>query len=305
MTMTNGSVALSQCVWAQAHVANVHWEMCTYPSKMDRWISASVQSTGCWLECADVQWMLEILDRYPQSEVLDIGGNIGFYSLAAAAAGHHVSVFEPSPDNIGHLLASIRRNMFRTVRVFALCVSDGASPCEINGHRDNQGALQHMMRHTGADSLGRLTSRPSGWRRGMVTTMAVRIDNVLSPRQRPLFIKIDVEGGECEAFRGMPKLLNDSHVFGALVEFDKSHKCCQELISKSTRGAFWMLHHQHGLCAYQAPARKPAHTRPTPLGGLCELHGASKQLNIRWQPCESTARNELGSSLATTGSSSG
>ena len=302
---------LSTCVWARARVGTVHWDMCTYPPKVDRWVSAAVQRTGCWLECTDVEWMLGVLSRSRLAQLVDVGGNIGFYTCAAAAAGHAVTVFEPSLDNGGHLLASVRRNGWRHVRLFSLCVSDASAPCELSGHRDNQGALQHsigsesnrrpwrstrdgqqQMRGTAVNrfaALGR--SRPTGWRPGMVTTMAVRIDEVLPPSPRPLFLKVDIEGGECAAFRGMASFLNRSaSIIGALVEFDKSRACCEELIAPpvpqvSPAGAFWTLAVGHGLCAYLAPAAHLPHVRPTTLANLCKLRGAAKQLNLRWEPC--------------------
>jgi FkbM family methyltransferase len=305
--------ALSTCVWARARVGSAaSWDMCTYPRSVDRWVSGAVQKTGCWIECADVEWMLSILGRSKDAELLDIGGNIGFYTGAAAAAGHAVTVFEPSPDNAMHLLATVRHNSWRHVRLFSLCVSDATSPCVLSGHRDNQGSLQHEIGGGGvAASLpGTPTAvtkgagrpkHPTGWRKGMVTTMAVSLDEVLPPRLRPTFLKIDVEGSECAAFRGMTRLLNAStRIVGALVEFDKSHQCCHALTRppgsmtpagalEQPPGAFWMLRHRHGLCAYQAPIDKPAQLTPTPLSGLCALRGSSKQLNLRWQPCPYSA----------------
>ena len=288
--------ALSTCVWARARVGSaVSWDMCTYPRSVDRWVSGAVQKTGCWIECADVEWMLSILAQSKNAELLDLGGNIGFYTGAAAANGHAVSVFEPSPDNAMHLLATVRHNSWRHVRLFSLCVSDATSPCVLSGHRDNQGSLQHDIAGGAAASpsgalaaaskTGGRQKHPTGWRRGMVTTMAVSLDEVLPQRTRPTFVKIDVEGAECAAFRGMQRLLNESTpIMGALVEFDKSHQCCSELIQQPA-GAFWILRHRHGLCPYQAPIAKPAHLTPTPLAGLCALRGSSKQLNLRWQPC--------------------
>jgi FkbM family methyltransferase len=279
--------ALSTCVWARARVGTAGWDMCTYPRSVDRWVSAAVQRTGCWIECADVEWMLTLLGRWPRSELLDLGGNIGFYTGAAAAAGHAVRVFEPSPDNAMHLLATVRQNAWRHVRLFTLCVSDASGPCALSGHRDNQGSLQHDMGSPPAVSGARRppASRPAGWRRGAVTTMATRVDDVLPPRQQPTFLKVDIEGSECAAFRGMRTLLNSSTaIVGALVEFDKI-SCCSELISQPS-GAFWVLAHRHGLCAYQAPVAKPVHARPTPLSNLCELRGGKHQLNIRWETCQ-------------------
>ena len=62
-----GGDPLSTCVWARARVASVSWEMCTYPRSVDRWVSAAVQRTGCWLECRDVEWMLEVLSKAARS----------------------------------------------------------------------------------------------------------------------------------------------------------------------------------------------------------------------------------------------
>jgi FkbM family methyltransferase len=258
--------------------------MCTYPKSVDRWVSAAVQRTGCWIECADVEWMLSVLGRWPSSELLDLGGNIGYYTAAAAAAGHAVNVFEPSPDNTMHLLATVRQNAWHHVRLFALCVSDMSGPCALSGHRDNQGSLQHDMGLVLSDGARRPPARPTGWRRGVVTTMATRVDDALPPRAPHTFIKVDIEGSECAAFRGMRTLLNESTaIIGALVEFDKIN-CCSELVSWPA-GAFWILAHRHGLCAYQAPVAKPVHVRPTPLRRLCELRGGKHQLNLRWEPC--------------------
>ena len=107
----------------------------------------------------------------------------------------------------------------------------------------------------------------------------------LPPRARRTFVKVDIEGSECSAFRGMRALLNAStSIIGALVEFDKSHACCSELIEPPL-GAFYLLAARHRLCPFQAPVAKPANLRPTPLARLCGLRGRVKQLNLRWQPC--------------------
>lgn len=291
--MKNGThVPLANCVWAIARAGTATWTMCTYPKAVDRWISAAIQTTGCFaLECDDVLWMLGVMRRWPHSELLDLGGNIGFYSLAAAADGHSVVVFEPSPDNVVHLLASARANSFRNVRVFSLCVSDTTGPCELGGHRDNQGALLHSI----GSSAGSFRSRPTGWRRGLVTTMAVRVDDVLPPRVLPTFLKMDIEGGECEAFRGMRHVLNESasSIFiGALIEFDKSRACCHELVDGAAGGAFWLLKTRHGLCPYLAYANQAAHKHATRLDQLCEIRGGAKQLNLRWEPCQGYAKED-------------
>ena len=168
MTGNWSTPSLSTCVWARASVGSSSWDMCTYPKSVDRWVSAAVQRTGCWIECADVEWMLGILAHYPGSELLDLGGNIGFYTHAAAASGHASAVFEPSPDNAMHLLATVRQNGWRHVRLFTLCASDSATPCSLSGHRDNQGSLSHDIGPSLAQqqaSFSKERRRPTGGRR--------------------------------------------------------------------------------------------------------------------------------------------
>ena len=96
------------------------------------------------------------------------------------------------------------------------------------------------------------------------------------------FLKVDIEGDEMQAFRGMTRLLNASAgtFVGALVEFDKI-KCCEELVSPN--GAFWVLQQRHGLCAFVARVARPAQTTPTPLAALCSIRRNGRQINLRWQ----------------------
>ena len=82
-------------------------------------------------------------------------------------------------------ITQVRANDFRNVRLFSLCASHAIGPCELSGHRDNQGALQHKT----PSSSQHHHRTPTGWRRGMVTTMATRVDDVLLPRTRHTFLK--------------------------------------------------------------------------------------------------------------------
>lgn len=224
--------------------------------------------------------MQQLLQKWHPSQLIDIGGNIGFYSLAAAAIGSEAVIFEPSPLNVLHMVSSLRRNGFRGVRLNTLCVSDAPSLCAIGTHGNNQGALRHNMR-----SYDPNISPTSLIQLAASNTMAVAVDNVLPPQHRNTFVKLDIEGGECAAFRGMRHLLNHStNIVGVLVEFDKSFACCKELVSPSS-GGFWMLEARHGLCAFQAPVARPVHTTPTPLAALCKIRPSGRQLNLRWERC--------------------
>ena len=103
---------------------------------------------------------------------------------------------------------------------------------------------------------------------------------------RPALAQVDIEGSECKAFRGMQRFLNSSHrLIGALVEFDKSFECCEELVHPET-GAFWLLNQRHSLCPHKAPVAKAVDKVAMQLHRMCDiLRFNGRQLNLRWKPC--------------------
>jgi len=75
-------------------------------------ISKQISDKGCW-ECQNVRDMLQALEHYGKdSYLLDIGGNIGMWSLAAAAANHRLYAIEAMPDNVKRFCRSVNRNSF-------------------------------------------------------------------------------------------------------------------------------------------------------------------------------------------------
>ena len=120
---------------------------------------------------------------------------------------------------------------------------------------------------------------------GAFRVVDVHVSGSARQIRRPTFLKVDIEGDECKAFRGMTRLLNASAgtFVGALIEFDKI-QCCEELVSPN--GAFWVLQQRHGLCAFVARVARPAQTTPTPLASLCSIRRNGRQINLRWQRCD-------------------
>ena len=71
-----------ECVWTRARLrlVNISFDMCTYPSRLDRHISLAIQKAGC-LECDEVNWMVQLLQESRSKTVapllVDAGANIG------------------------------------------------------------------------------------------------------------------------------------------------------------------------------------------------------------------------------------
>jgi FkbM family methyltransferase len=127
----------------------------------------------------------------PGDAVLDLGAHVGTFSLAAAALGCRVVSVEASPRNTELLRASVQCNGFDNMRVVHGAVTD------------YQGVLKFMPNGPHGVVFNPIVDLPS------VTVPAITVDQILEEIgwQRVDFIKMDVEGSEIAAVRGMRHLL--------------------------------------------------------------------------------------------------
>jgi FkbM family methyltransferase len=123
--------------------------------------------------------------------VLDLGTHVGMFSLGAAASGYEVVSVEASPRNAELLRASVEANGWTNMRVLHAAVSDKPGFLEFMAH----GPYGHVALPG--------DSRPT------VKVEAAPVDDLLERVgwDRPDFIKMDIEGSEVSAVRGMGRLL--------------------------------------------------------------------------------------------------
>lgn len=132
--------------------------------------------------------------------VLDIGANVGWFSLVAAkyiGANGKVHAFEPRPDTGRALARTIADNRLGdVVRFWPYALTDRAGTVEIEWapNSDNPG---------GTHLAGK--SRLSG--AAHATVQAAPLDELL-PDIAPDVVKMDIEGAEPLAVRGMVKALS-------------------------------------------------------------------------------------------------
>lgn len=127
----------------------------------------------------------------PHDLVLDLGGHVGSFSLAAAAAGCRVIAVEASPTNAALLRASAARNGFADLHVVHAAVSDAP------------GILDFCVRGPWGHVATEAVDLPT------IPVPAVTVDELLAELGLgvPAFVKIDIEGSEIPAIRGMTGLL--------------------------------------------------------------------------------------------------
>ncbi len=148
-----------------------------------------------WLHGSDESWMLGALFS-PGEVFVDIGANLGIFSLQAAAIGgarSRIYSFEPQPRAAAALHSSAMANDMRTIAVVEMVVSasEGVVPFYVPTTGSGVGSLSpdHASQGSGAVEL----NRPSTSLDAFVASHAVeRLD----------LIKIDVEGFEADVLIG-------------------------------------------------------------------------------------------------------
>ena len=136
--------------------------------------------------------------------VLDIGANLGLYTLLSARAGAQVYAFEPDPRTLPFLVGNIERNgLSDRVIVVPKAVSDSDGIETLELHRDPaQSGL--FPRHSSGQ---------------VVTIESIRLDTFLKEKNQVDVdvIKLDIEGAELRALDGMKKTI--ASYVGRLVMF--------------------------------------------------------------------------------------
>ena len=86
--------------------AGVNTKICVKPFHLDSWISMSLFYEGSY-EAGEVSVILKALEKYPTAVFLDIGCNIGTYTLVMAAAGREVVGVDAMLDNLAYIHTSL------------------------------------------------------------------------------------------------------------------------------------------------------------------------------------------------------
>jgi FkbM family methyltransferase len=138
--------------------------------------------------------------------VIDGGAYLGFYALLAArrvGSQGTVFAFEPNPRTFDALRRNVRENGFE----------DRVIPLPVGIDSESRRRRFYLADHDGSKSSLYL---PERWREA-TDAQCVDIDSALGSRPLDL-VKLDVEGGEVEALRGMRRSLAASRDPRLIVE---------------------------------------------------------------------------------------
>lgn len=169
----------------------------------------------------------------PGDGFLDIGANVGVYTLLAATCvgrdGHIIAV-EPSPNTCWHLRENVASNQLHNVTVIAKAVADRDGYCRLT---HDAGTMNHVLEI-------RDDVPDSDW------IPTITIDG-LPCDTPPMFGKIDIEGLELTALRGAAERLLERRPAAWVLE---ANECLRRY--GFTRKDLWDLIEASGgrICLY-------------------------------------------------------
>src|SRR6218665_1509870 len=166
---------------------NLSFPMCVYDPQNDIYVSKNILA-GNYFEGDLVQKILSLCYINPDLSFVDLGANIGTYSLPIAHSGIHVVSVEPSKDTVRRLAKSVHLGRIENnVDIFRYALSNKVSTTFLKFDADNRG-------HTFIASNGSC----AGCMSANVTVL-----NKLIPfiRHKQVFIKIDTEEAEINIFQ--------------------------------------------------------------------------------------------------------
>ncbi|XP_046543485.1 uncharacterized protein LOC124253717 [Haliotis rubra] len=181
--------------------------LCVY-SKRDQFISSQIRDTGSW-EPDLLAAMATALTSVPNMHVIDIGCNVGMYTVYAALMGRKVVAVDPISSNLYLLYSSLTyAGVHDNVHLLLNAVSDHVEPVKVLINRYNVGGSRiepvsestHNTNDTIVDSI--------------VLDDLVRVVDF-----KKVFIKMDIEGHEVNVFRRASKFFQTFDVRYIMMEW--------------------------------------------------------------------------------------
>ena len=143
----------------------------------------------------------------PGIRVVDIGANLGYYTLIAArivGPEGRVYAFEPEEENFNLLTLAVEKSGYKNIRLLKKAVTE----------RSGRGTLFFSEEHRGDHRIF-----DNGENRKRVAIETASLDEAVAHEGKIDVIKIDIEGAEPEALGGMKKILADNKDIKIMSEF--------------------------------------------------------------------------------------
>ena len=182
--------------------------ICVYSAEVDIYVSRQILNEGVW-EPHIVRQFQDVLRAHPTSGVIDLGANIGQYSLIAAQMGHQVVAIEPHLPNLLRLAHAAKLGgSYERITILQNGISDTCGFSHVIPNNDNQGDTRLR---TVFDNSKHLKLNHDQSMAKMIDFSCIDMINF-----QQAVVKVDIQGYEQKAFKTFQMLLkrvNVSHIF--------------------------------------------------------------------------------------------
>ncbi|CAF0804697.1 unnamed protein product [Didymodactylos carnosus] len=195
--------------------------ICIYDPQHDEHISGQLNDYGKW-EPVVVRSFLRLLRTIPNTHVIDVGSNIGLYTLLATQLDRQVLSIEPLYDSLIRLHKSIQlNNVEHLVTVIANAI----------GNKHEKLQLNIVDKNIGGSYLSILDDMKVNavQEREIVPKILADVDTIVLDDLVDIYpsyfkraiLKLDIEGFEAYAFQNATILFNRTEIPAVYMEFGK------------------------------------------------------------------------------------
>lgn len=190
-----------------------------YPSAQDPWVSGIISSSGRF-EAEKSSIMFELLKRDANINLIDIGANIGVYTLSAAKMGRRVLAVEALDRNVRHICASVAAGGLQNrVTLVHNAISNSNGVVNLGVDKNNMGGtfVDVDSKHIKKLKLGRANGTYG-------TVHTIKMDDLLKvpgiENFQNVVVKMDIEGFEAKAVEGASSFFDKLTIHGFIMEWE-------------------------------------------------------------------------------------
>jgi FkbM family methyltransferase len=196
---------------------NLYTNQNIYNYGKDDYISNSIIRFKCWEpNISNIFDTIITNNNNPQSVVLDIGCNIGYYSLITA---NHTSLskiysIDGNVDNINILKMSCLLNKINNIQPINICISDKV------GDFYNQSNAEFVKKCGNIGGLSFIKTNDNIISKTNDNIISTTIDEIIKINNIVdiIIMKIDIEGGELNALKGTTNTLKTNIIKNIIIE---------------------------------------------------------------------------------------
>ncbi|XP_056012612.1 uncharacterized protein LOC130052224 isoform X2 [Ostrea edulis] len=210
-----------------------------YERSKDIWVSSSLQDRGSF-ESEKSQIIFKMMKEDHSLQLIDIGANIGVYTLSAAKAGRRVLAVEALDRNLQHICASIMEGSLQNnVHLVHNAITNGHTTVNLGVDENNMGGtfVDVEASHIKKLKLGRAKGT---YGKVNTITMDDLLDLPVIRHFQKVFLKMDIEGFEARALQNSSKFFDKVNVSAFIMEweFHSGQKTANEIIEFMTKRKF-------------------------------------------------------------------